>query len=78
MTTNIKATIYAYSLFFVIFFIIWLIIHNLFKDLSTAIVGALAAALTVFIAPHKQVVKAQSGKQIQLKWLFSKKVIKLK
>ncbi len=78
MSSKIKATLYAYGIFFVIFLIIWLVIHNLFQDLSSPILGAITAMITVLLAPQRQVIKTQSGEKVQLKWLFSKRVIHIK
>jgi len=38
----------------------------------------ISAVLTVLLSPQRRVVRKRSGDEIQLKWLFSKKVITLK
>jgi hypothetical protein len=78
MEAKTKATLYAYGLFFVIFFIIWVIVYNIFSNLATPFIGGIAAAITVLLAPQKQIIKKQSCDKVQLKWLFSKKVIIIK
>lgn len=78
MKKSTKANIYTFILFSVIFLIIWLLVRNLFKSLAIPIVGAITAAISVILAPQKRTVKTQSGEQIQLKWIFSKKVIIIK
>tara|TARA_R110002051_G_scaffold199848_1_gene266796 strand:- start:185681 stop:185833 length:153 start_codon:yes stop_codon:yes gene_type:complete len=49
-----------------------------FSDINLYLLSAVAAAITVILSPQRRIVKKQSGDQIQLKWLFSKKVIILK
>lgn len=49
-----------------------------FSDINTYLLSAISAAITVVLSPQRRIVKKQSGDQIQLKWLFSKKVIILK
>jgi len=49
-----------------------------FNDINPYLLSAISAGITVILSPQRRVVKKQSGDQIQLKWLFSKKVIILK
>jgi hypothetical protein len=49
-----------------------------FSEINTYLLTAISAAITVALSPQRRIVKKQSGDQIQLKWLFSKKVIILK
>lgn len=50
----------------------------LFSDINTYLMTAISAVITVILSPQRRIVKKQSGDEIQLKWLFSKKVIVLK
>jgi hypothetical protein len=53
-------------------------IQYLFNDINRFLLTAISAVLTVVLSPQRRIVKKQSGDEIQLKWLFSNKVIVLK
>ena len=78
MKTKAKGSLIAMIIFFFIYLIFWSTIRYVFKDLQIPIVGAITAVIAVLLSPQRQVVKTQSGEQVYLKWLFSKKVIKIK
>ncbi|WP_299114921.1 hypothetical protein [uncultured Winogradskyella sp.] len=78
MRTSTKANVYVFLIFLVTYFVVWFFLQLFFSDINTYLLSAISAAITVVLSPQKQVIKKQSGEQIQLKWLFSKKVIILK
>lgn len=78
MNIEVKARFYYFGIFFIVYIFFWTIIHYVFQDLDTVYVGVLSVVFAVFLSPQKQIVRKQSGRQIQLKWIFSKKVIIIK
>ncbi|EDP69501.1 hypothetical protein FBALC1_17212 [Flavobacteriales bacterium ALC-1] len=78
MKTRTKASIYVFLIFLVTYLIVRFGIQMLFSDINTYLLSAISAAITVVLSPQRRIVRKQSGDQIQLKWLFSKKVIILK
>ncbi|WP_339622579.1 hypothetical protein [uncultured Winogradskyella sp.] len=78
MKTKTKASLYIFLIFFVTYIVIRFCIQWVFSDINLYLLSAVAAAITVILSPQRRIVKKQSGDQIQLKWLFSKKVIILK
>ena len=78
MKTSTKASLYVFLIFLVTYLLIRFGIKAMFNDINTYLLSAISAALTVVLSPQKRIVKKQSGEQIQLKWLFSKRVIVLK
>ena len=75
MDKKTKILIFSKLLFFLIFIIIWTVLHYAFMDLSSGYKGMISAGLAFILAPRITYFKAQSGKQIQLKWIFLKKSI---
>lgn len=63
--------------FFIIFLLIWTILHFVFENLENQYKGLISAGITVFILPKINEYETQSGKQIQLKWLFFKNSVTL-
>jgi hypothetical protein len=78
MKTSTKASLYVFLIFLVTYILIRFGIQTVFSDINTYLLSALSAVITVVLSPQRRIVKKQSGDQIQLKWLFSKKVIILK
>ncbi|MBC3845774.1 hypothetical protein H8K90_05250 [Winogradskyella echinorum] len=78
MKTSTKASLYVFLIFLVTYLILRFSIQMVFGDINTYLLSAISAALTVVLSPQRRIVRKQSGDQIQLKWLFSKKVIILK
>jgi uncharacterized membrane protein len=78
MKANIKANLIYFLSFIIIFFLvkgIFIFIFNVEIGVLTSFFSAgIAAALSL----RKSIIQTQSGKQIQLKWIFSKKVIIVK
>ncbi|EPR71966.1 hypothetical protein ADIWIN_3052 [Winogradskyella psychrotolerans RS-3] len=42
------------------------------------VLAVLSAVFTIILTPQRRIVKKRSGEEIQLKWLFMKKVFTLK
>lgn len=78
MKTSTKASLYVFLIFLATYLLIRFGIKTLFNDINTYLLSVIAAAITVVLSPKKRIVKKQSGEQIQLKWVFSKRVIVLK
>ncbi len=78
MKTSTKASLYVFLIFLVTYIVIRFGIQMLVSDINTYFLAAISAAITVVLSPQRRIVRKQSGDQIQLKWLFSKKVIILK
>ena len=78
MKTSTKASLYVFLIFLVTYLILRFGIQAIFGDINTYLLSAISAAITVVLSPQRRIVRKQSGDQIQLKWLFSKKVIILK
>jgi len=78
MKTSTKASLYVFLIFLVTYMVIRFCIQMVFSEINTYLLTAISAAITVALSPQRRIVKKQSGDQIQLKWLFSKKVIILK
>ncbi|SDG76694.1 hypothetical protein [Winogradskyella thalassocola] len=78
MKTSTKAGIYVFLIFAVIYVIIRFSIQAIFVDINQMVLAVLSAVFTIILTPQRRVVKKQSGDEIQLKWLFMKKVFTLK
>ncbi|WP_417876067.1 hypothetical protein [Winogradskyella sediminis] len=78
MKTSTKAGLYVFFIFAVIYVIVRFSIQAIFIDINQMILAVLSAVITVILTPQRRIAKKQSGDEIQLKWLFSKKIIILK
>ncbi|NRD18565.1 hypothetical protein HNV08_00785 [Winogradskyella eckloniae] len=78
MKTSTKASIYIFLIFLVTYVVIRFGIQFLYSDINRYALTAISAVLTVLLSPQRRIVKKRSGDEIQLKWLFSNKVIVLK
>ncbi|MBU2926748.1 hypothetical protein [Winogradskyella psychrotolerans] len=78
MKTSTKAGLYVFLIFAVIYVIVRFSIQAIFIDINQMVLAVASAVITVILTPQRRVVKKQSGDEIQLKWVFSKKVIVLK
>ncbi|MDN3491536.1 hypothetical protein [Winogradskyella bathintestinalis] len=78
MKTDTKAGIYVFIIFGVTYLLVRFGIQMMFEDIHTYLLSGISAIITVILSPQRRIVKKQSGNEIQLKWLFSKKVIILK
>ena len=78
MKTSTKAGIYVFLIFAVIYVIVRFSIQAIFEDINTMFLAVIAAVITIIFTPQRRIIKKRSGDEIQLKWLFSKKIIVLK
>ncbi|WP_179353315.1 hypothetical protein [Winogradskyella vidalii] len=78
MKTSTKASLYVFLIFAVIYVIVRFSIQALFTDINQMVLAVLSAVITVVLTPQRRIIKKQSGEEIQLKWLFSKKVFTIK
>lgn len=78
MKTSTKASIYIFVIFLVTYLVLRFGIQYIFNDINSYVLTAISAVLTVLLSPQRRIVKKKSGDEIQLKWLFSNKVIVLK
>jgi len=78
MKTSTKAGIYVFLIFAVIYVIVRLSLQAIFVDINQMLLAVLSAVITIILTPQRRIVKKRSGEEIQLKWLFIKKVFTLK
>lgn len=78
MKTRTKASLYVFLIFFVTYVLVRFGIKTLFNDINPYLLSAISAVITIILSPQRRIVRKQSGDQIQLKWIFSKKVIIIK
>ena len=75
MNKKTKVRVLYHLLFFVVFLIVWLLLHVTFKNLDDFHKGLITSFFTVLLSPRIKEYETQSGTQVQVKWLFLKKVI---
>jgi hypothetical protein len=63
--------------FCVIFIIVWSILNFTFENLNDAHRAMISGGLAGLLAPRIKENKTQSGSQMQLKWIFFKKLISI-
>ena len=78
MNLKTKANIFSLIIFLVIYTIVWVIIYYIFDRLNMLTVSAITAGVAVMLSPQEKIIETQSGKKVQLKWLFFDKVITIK
>jgi len=78
MNSNTKFTLISLLLFISIFLITFFIVREVFGLTTGSLVGSISAVVAVILAPRQTIVNKQSGREVQLTWFFSKKVIRLK
>lgn len=75
MNKKTKVRILWYLSFLVIFLIIWTILHFAFENLESPYKGMISGGIAGLLSPRITEYETQSGKQTQLKWIFTKKAI---
>ncbi|RCW93598.1 hypothetical protein [Winogradskyella arenosi] len=78
MKTSTKAGVYVFVIFAVIYVAVRFMLQFIFEDINSMVLAVASAVITVVLTPQRRIVKKQSGEEIQLKWLFSKKIMTLK
>ena len=69
--------ILRYLISFIIFLIVWLILDFSFKNLENSYKGMISAVIMAILSPRIKEYETQSGKQMQVKWIFLKKPISI-
>ncbi|WP_196888659.1 hypothetical protein [Aureivirga sp. CE67] len=65
-------------LFVLIFMISWSILYFFFDQIHNNFKGAISGVIAIIFAPKIIKAESQSGRVIQIKWIFLSKVISLK
>ena len=77
MNKKTKIIILRYLISFSIFLIVWLILDFSFKNLRNPYKGMISAGIMAILSPRIKEYETQSGKQMQVKWIFLKKPISI-
>lgn len=78
MNIKTKIKILNRLVFYITFLIIWIILDIDFNDFPDSIIKAgICGALAWILTPKINNYKTQSGNQMQLKWIFSKRTINI-
>lgn len=72
-----KIRLLSFIAFFVIFLITWVVLGLLFDTLEAPFKGMICALVSTLLTPRVQEYNTQSGKQLQIKWLFLKNAISI-
>ncbi len=75
MNKKTKVKIIWYLSFFAIYLMIWAILHFSFENLDNVYKVVISSVISALLSPRIKEFETQSGKQIQLKWVFMKKAI---
>ena len=75
MNKKTKVRIIWFVSFLVIFLIVWTILHYAFENMDSPYKGMISGGIAGLLSPIITEYETQSGKQIQLKWFFMKKII---
>lgn len=78
MNSNTKAIVLSSVFFALIFLGIHTLLTLYFNIHNTVAVGVVSAVCASVFSPRRVVLNKQSGKDVYLKWLLSKKVIRFK
>ncbi|TCK67847.1 hypothetical protein DFQ05_1629 [Winogradskyella wandonensis] len=78
MSANLKANLIYFFSFLVIFFVFKIILGLIFNFENQLITSFFSAALAAALSSRKTIVTKQSGKEIQLKFIFSKRIFIVK
>lgn len=77
MNKKTKIRVLRYFAFIIIFLMIWTIFHFTFENLNEGYKAMICGGLTVILAPRINEYETQTGKHMQLKWIFMKKPISI-
>ncbi len=75
MNANTKAILLSIVCFFFLFLGTHTLLKIYFNINNTIVLGVVSAIVASIFSPRRIIVKKQTGKQVILKWLFTKKVI---
>jgi hypothetical protein len=76
MKQDQKIKLFYFLGFLLVFLIVWSILHWSFPNLEAAYKGMISAGVAAIFSPRISEYESQSGKKMQIKWLFFKKIIK--
>jgi hypothetical protein len=72
MKTRTKAYLITFLIAVSIYLFVIFILQFIFHVTNLTLVIIIGSALTAFLSPKQQIIEKQSGKELQLKWRFSK------
>ena len=75
MTKHTKAIIISNTIYIAVFIISWWLLSLPVDKITTVNKSGIAALFTFVVSPRVTRIQMQSGEKLQIKWLFSKKVI---
>jgi hypothetical protein len=75
MNKKTKVIILRYLISFIIFLIVWIILHFSFENLENPYKVMISAGIMAILSPRIKEYETQSGKQMQVKWIFLRKPI---
>ena len=78
MSVKTKSILFYFTFGFIACAIIYLILLIIFDGIETIIRIGVTALITSVLLPQRNSVQKQLGREIQLKWFFSKKIITLR
>ena len=78
MNSNIKAIFFSLLFFILIFIITFFFLRSVFDLTDGPITGVISAVNTAIFSLRRTIIKKQSGEEVQLIWLFTKKAIRIK
>ncbi|WP_299130071.1 hypothetical protein [uncultured Winogradskyella sp.] len=78
MKSTTKATILSFIIFAIIFLSFRVLLSTFFDFQNRLIPSVVSAVVASVLSPRRTIIKKQSGKEVQLKWVFSKKIISIK
>jgi hypothetical protein len=77
MNKQTKVIILRYLISFIIFLIVWITLYFSFENLGNPYKGLISAGITAILSPRIKEYETQSGKQMQVKWIFLRKHISI-
>jgi c-di-AMP phosphodiesterase-like protein len=77
MNKKTKVIILRYLISFIIFLIVWIILHFSFENLENPYKVMISTGIMAILSPRIKEYETQSGKQMQVKWIFLRKPISI-
>lgn len=75
MKFNVLSLLLSFISFMIIFLALWFLFQYFFENVKGGYKAFICGAVTAILAPRFNILKKQSGKVIQLIWLFLKKPV---
>ncbi|SHG82182.1 hypothetical protein [Winogradskyella jejuensis] len=76
MNSNTKAILASLLIFLVIFLILFFFLKTVLLNGNSPLPGVISAVVAAIFSPRRKIIEKQSGKEVQLIWFFSDKVIR--